>query len=126
MPSMLQMLQSERGPAIRRVLRGLPDEFLAALVEGIDDADMIVSGRLFAGRNGGCAVGVMLRVMRPDLPRRPGWRRSRRSLSELDRELAKQVAHLGALESVFDRSVELAGWRYPDAHGAEIARTVAS
>jgi hypothetical protein len=83
---------------------------IQALVRGLDRADVITPGRLFAGRQGGCAVGVTLRALEPGLAgRRLLWgRRMRRSVIELRRSLATEVPHLYALEQVFDRSVALA------------------
>ena len=61
--------RAERNEALHPVLRRLPDRFLAALIEGLEQADVITPGRLFAGDRGGCAVGVTLRVLNPRLPR---------------------------------------------------------
>jgi hypothetical protein len=101
--------RADRNVALHRVLRRLPDRFIAALAEGLENADVITPGRLFAGHSGGCAVGVTLRVLYPKYRgRRLVWgRRVRRSVSKLRRHLARDVDHLYALEEVFDRSVLL-------------------
>jgi hypothetical protein len=107
--------RAERNQALHRVLRQLPSDLIHALVKGLDHADVIEPGRLFAGRQGGCAVGVTLRALEPRLQgRRLLWgRRLKRSVSDLRRSLAIEVPHLYALEQVFDRSVTLACERNP-------------
>lgn len=58
---------AERGPVLRRALRGLPEPMLEALVTGLSKhGDDLVAGRLYSGRGGGCAVGVMLRELDPE------------------------------------------------------------
>jgi hypothetical protein len=101
--------RADRNVALHRVLRRLPDRFIAALAEGLEQADVIAPGRLFAGRSGGCAVGVTLRVLYPKYRGRRllRGRRMRRSVIGLRRGLAREVSHLHALEEVFDRSVLL-------------------
>jgi hypothetical protein len=101
--------RADRNLALHRVLRRLPDRFIAALAEGLEQADVITPGQLFAGERGGCAVGVTLRVLYPQYRgRRLIWgRRLRRSVMGLRRGLASEVSHLHALEEVFDRSVLL-------------------
>jgi hypothetical protein len=107
--------RAERNEALHRVLRQLPSGLIKALVDGLDSADVIQPGRLFAGRQGGCAVGVTLRSLDPRLQgRRLLWgRRLKRSVSDLRRSLAIEVPHLYALEQVFDRSVQIACERNP-------------
>jgi hypothetical protein len=119
--------RAERNQALHRVLKGLPYEFIVALIEGLEGADVITPGRLFAGRSGGCAVGVTLRAMDPRYRgRRIIWgRRVRRSVVALRRGLATRVARLYALEQVFDRSVRLAQARSPRRHPRVIAKAVA-
>ena len=101
--------RADRNIALHRVLRRLPDRFIAALAEGLEQADVITPGQLFAGRSGGCAVGVTLRVLYPKYRGRRllFGRRLRRSVMLLRRGLAREVSHLHALEEVFDRSVLL-------------------
>jgi hypothetical protein len=119
--------RAERNEALHRVLRRLPYDFIVALIEGLEAADVITPGRLFAGHSGGCAVGVTLRAMEPRYRgRRIVWGRLvRRSVVTLRRRLAARVAHLYALEQVFDRSVRVAQSRYPWRHPRVIAKAVA-
>jgi hypothetical protein len=86
--------RADRNVALHRVLRRLPDTFIAALAEGLEQADVITPGRLFAGQSGGCAVGVTLRVLYPKYRgRRLLWgRRLRRSVIRLRRGLAPSSA----------------------------------
>ena len=119
--------RAERNQALHRVLRRLPFEFIVALIEGLENADEITPGRLFAGRRGGCAVGVTLRTLDPSLQgRRIIWgRRARRSVLRLRRSLAREVPHLYALEHVFDRSVEMLRAEYPLVPATLVAETTA-
>jgi hypothetical protein len=119
--------RAERNQALHRVLKGLPYDFIIGLIEGLEGADVITPGRLFAGRSGGCAVGVTLRAMDPRYRgRRIIWgRRLRRSVVALRRGLATRVARLYALEQVFDRSVRLAQARDPGKPPHVVARAVA-
>ncbi len=81
--------RAERNEALHRVLRRLPYDFIVALIEGLEAADVITPGRLFAGHSGGCAVGVTLRAMEPRYRgRRIVWGRLvRRSVVTLRRRL---------------------------------------
>jgi hypothetical protein len=107
--------RAERNEALHRVLRRLPFEFIVALIEGLEEADVITPGRLFAGRRGGCAVGVTLRALVPRFRgRRLIWgRRLRTSVRRFRRSLAREIPHLYALEDVFDRSVRLLQAEHP-------------
>jgi hypothetical protein len=118
--------RAERIEALHRVLRKLPDDFIVALIEGLEGADVITPGKLFAGESGGCAVGVTLRALDPESfgGRWVIWGRSR-SVIGFRRRLAKRVKHLYALEQVFDRSVKLARARNPLSSGREVAMAVA-
>ena len=75
--------RAERNQALHHVLGRLPDEFIVALIEGLEGADVITPGRLFAGHRGGCAVGVTLRAIDPGYRgRKLVWgRRLRRSVA---------------------------------------------
>jgi hypothetical protein len=117
----------DRNQALHPVLRRLPHEFIVALIEGLEGADVITPGRLFAGERGGCAVGVTLRALDPDLRgRRMIWgTRFRTSIWRLRRSLARQVPHLYALEHVFDRSVLMLQARFPQVPPAEVAEATA-
>jgi hypothetical protein len=104
-------LVAERGPVLRRALRGLPDEALAALVRGVErSGDRLAAGRLFRGSRGGCAVGVMLRELEPDVYAVSGprfwllhsWRRRVRWYAGL----AKQNPRFQHLEWTFDRAAK--------------------
>ena len=97
------------------MLRRLPYDFIVALIEGLENADVITPGRLFAGYRGGCAVGVTLRALDPSLRGRRliRGRRLQKSVLRLRRSLAREVPHLYALEHVFDRSVEMLREEYP-------------
>ena len=117
--------RDERNQALHRVLRGLPKRFVVWLIEGLEMADVIVSGRLFAGATGGCAVGVTLRAMDPSLRGRRSSRGRSRSVVRWRRELAKEIPLLFALEQVFDRSVRLARERYWFASEHQVAKSVA-
>ncbi len=119
--------RAERNQGLHRVLRRLPYDFVIALIEGLERADVITPGRLFAGRDGGCAVGVTLRAFDPRYRgRRLVWgRRTKKSVFTLRRDLAKQVSHLYALEHVFDHTVELAQARYASAPPRQVAKAVA-
>jgi hypothetical protein len=115
--------RAERNEALHRVLRRLPYEFLVALIEGLEQADVITPGRLFAGDRGGCAVGVTLRVLNPRYRgRRLIWgRRVQRSVARLRRRQAGEISHLYALEQVFDRSVLMLQERFTEAPAGEVA-----
>ncbi len=115
--------RAERNEALHPVLRRLPDRFLAALIEGLEQADVITPGRLFAGDRGGCAVGVTLRVLNPGYRgRRLIWgRRLRKSITRMRCAEASEISHLYALEQVFDRSVLMLQRRFDQAPAAEVA-----
>jgi hypothetical protein len=119
--------RAERNIALHRVLKRLPDDFIVALIEGLEQADVITPGRLFSGRRGGCAVGVTLRVLFPRYRgRRLVWgRRLQKSVMRLRRELAFEVSHLFALEQVFDRSVLLLQERFADVPPQDVAKATA-
>ena len=119
--------RADRNVALHRVLRRLPNRFIAALAEGLEQADVITPGRLFAGERGGCAVGVTLRVLYPKYRgRRLIWgRRLRRSVSALRRSQAREVDHLYALEAVFDRSVLLLQEHFSDVPPEQVAEATA-
>jgi hypothetical protein len=119
--------RAERNEALHRVLRRLPYEFLVALIEGLEQADVITPGRLFAGNRGGCAVGVTLRVLHP---RYRGRRllyghRLRRSISRLRRDRGREISHLYALEQVFDRSVAMLQEQFSHVPQGEVAKATA-
>jgi hypothetical protein len=102
---------AERASALRRCLRGLPDEMLGALAAGLEKhGDDLVPGRLYASPGGGgCAVGVMLRELEParyDRGRarfwlRDRWRRGARSY----RGRHARHPRLWHLEWIFDDAV---------------------
>ena len=119
--------RAERNQALHHVLGRLPDPFIVALIEGLEGADVITPGRLFAGYRGGCAVGVTLRALDPGYRgRRLVWgRRLRRSIFGLRRSLAREVRHLYALEQVFDRSVYMLQEEFPHVPGEQIAEATA-
>lgn len=119
--------RAERNQALHRVLRRLPGDFVVALIEGLEAADVITPGRLLAGDRGGCAVGVTLRALDPESfgGRWLMWGRSR-SVHGFRRRLAKRVSHLYALEQVFDRSVEIAVAAFPGASPEQVAKAVAA
>ncbi|HKG35148.1 MAG TPA: hypothetical protein VKA89_01785 [Solirubrobacterales bacterium] len=126
-PEISRRFRAERNEGLHRVLRGLPTDFVVALIEGLEQADVITPGRLFAGDSGGCAVGVTLRVVEPDF-RGSGalkrWRR-KKSIQALYRGVAKSIPHLHALEHVFDRSVDLCSGENPALPKHEVAKAVA-
>ncbi len=119
--------RAERNVALHRVLKRLPDEFIVALIEGLEQADEITPGRLFAGERGGCAVGVTLRVMYPHYRGRRlvRGRRLQKSVMRLRRKLAFEVSHLFALEQVFDRSVLLLQERFSEVPAQDVAKATA-
>lgn len=119
--------RAERNQALHPVLRRLPFDFIVALIEGLEGADVITPGSLFAGRRGGCAVGVTLRALDPGLRgRRLIWgRRLRRSIRRLRRSLAREVPHLYALEHVFDRSVLMLQAQFPHVPASKVAEATA-
>ena len=119
--------RAERNVALHRVLKRLPDPFIVALIEGLEGADVITPGRLFAGRSGGCAVGVTLRVLYPRYRGRRliRGRRLKKSVMRLRRKLAFEVSHLFALEQVFDRSVLLLQERFSEVPAADVAKATA-
>ena len=119
--------RAERNEALHRILGRLPDEFIVALIEGLEGADVITPGRLFAGYRGGCAVGVTLRALDPGYRgRRLIWgRRLRRSVTRLRRSLAREVEYLYALEQVFDRSVHMLQAQFPQVPGEQVAEATA-
>ena len=112
-PGLPAEFRAERGPVLRRTLRGLPDDWLSALVRGIDRAGpRLAKARLFRGPDGGCAVGVMLRELEPDRYGARGprfwllhaWRRRVRWY----RGLARRHPRLQHLEWTFDRASDAA------------------
>jgi hypothetical protein len=119
--------RADRNLALHRVLRRLPDPFIVALIEGLEQADVITPGKLFAGERGGCAVGVTLRVLYPDYRgRRLVWgRRLRRSVFCLRRTLAREIPYLHALEQVFDRSVRMLQAQFPHVASEQVAEATA-
>ena len=119
--------RAERNQALHHVLGRLPDDFIVALIEGLENADVITPGRLFAGYRGGCAVGVTLRSLDPAYRgRRLVWgRRLRRSIFGLRRSLAQEIQHLYALEQVFDRSVRMLQQQFPHVPGEQVAEATA-
>lgn len=117
-------LRAERTEALRRILRKLPEPILEALVYGLDSAEELVPGRLYATGNGGCAVGVILRTIFPREDGRAGsaWSRwRRRTLRQTHPNLAREYPHLAALEMVFDRTIEIAERLYPGYSQRELA-----
>ncbi|MFL5870140.1 MAG: hypothetical protein ACJ75R_03610 [Solirubrobacterales bacterium] len=119
--------RADRNVALHRVLRRLPDRFIAGLAEGLEQADVITPGQLFAGERGGCAVGVTLRTLYPKYRGRRliFGRRLRRSVVGLRRGLAREVSHLYALEEVFDRSVLLLQHHFADVPPNDVAEATA-
>jgi hypothetical protein len=119
--------RADRNVALHRILRRLPSDILVALIEGLEQADVITPGRLFAGERGGCAVGVTLRVLHPNYQGRRllGRRRRLRSVRLLRRGLAREVRYLYALESVFDRSVLLLQGHFSDVDPGKVAEATA-
>jgi hypothetical protein len=110
-PYLPEELVAERGPVLRRALRGLPDEALDALVRGVDrSGDRLAAGRLFRGSRGGCAVGVMLRELEPEVYAVSGprfwllhsWRRRVRWYAGM----AKRNPRFQHLEWTFDRAAK--------------------
>jgi hypothetical protein len=108
-PYVPDAIRAERGPVLRRTLRGLPDASLAALVRGLDRAgDRLAPGRLFRSGGGGCPVGVMLHELEPDAYPARGtrfwllhaWRRRVRRYPGL----ARAHPRLQHLEWIFDRA----------------------
>src|SRR5919106_1317209 len=103
---------AERRTVLRRTLRALPEEMVAALARGLEaNAGQLVAGRLFTQRGGGgCAVGVMLRELRPERFSRERLRpwsitAWRRTIASLDGELGRNP-RLRHLEWTFDQAVE--------------------
>jgi hypothetical protein len=119
--------RAERNEALHHVLRKLPYDFIVAMIEGLEAADVITPGRLLSGDRGGCAVGVTLRALDPETfgGRWVMWGRSR-SVRGFRRRLANRVPHLCALEQVFDRSVALAREAFPASPRGEVAKAVAA
>jgi len=111
-----QVMDAERGEPLELALKGLPDDFLAAMIEGLEAADDISPGRLFVGERGGCVVGVTLRVIDPDFRGRGRYRiwSRRRSIKGAYQELHSLFPRLSLLEQVFDKSVLTARSRFPD------------
>ena len=115
-PYVPDAIRAERGPVLRRTLRGLPDASLAALVRGLDRAGGdLAPGRLFRGGSGGCAVGVMLRELEPETYAARGprfwlvhsWRRRVRWY----RGMAREHPRLQHLEWTFDRAAAASSQR---------------
>lgn len=97
------------GPALRRVMRGLPDPVLVALARGLRaHHDELVPGRLFAApHGGGCAVGIALRELAPEaftFGRLEYWLRQRRRRG-IERDVALRFPELTVLQSCFDTAV---------------------
>jgi hypothetical protein len=112
-PAVADSPLAERLPVLRRTLRGLPDDMLEALMEGLaKHGDELVAGRLFSSPSGGgCAVGVMLQELDPErFSGRPvrfwlrdRWRRGARSYHG-PLSLNPRLKHL---EWIFDDAAEL-------------------
>ena len=102
-----QALAEDRQRVLRRTVRALPQPMLVALQRGLERyGDQLVGGRLFKSRQaGGCAVGVMLLELDPELTRRGRlrfWLRDRwRRASGSYRPVAKNP-RLKHLEWIFD------------------------
>jgi hypothetical protein len=112
-PEAAEAALAERQAVLRRTLRGLPDEMLRALADGLERyGDQLVTGRLYrSARGGGCAVGVMLRELEPEgysmgrvrFWAHHGWRRKARSYGSH----GAPSPRLRHLEWSFDDAVEL-------------------
>jgi len=126
MPDFNELMREKKGDSLNRVFKDLPNDFLAAMIEGLEDADVIVPGRLFAGDNGGCVVGVTLRVIDPDFQGRGRWsyRTKRKSIKKAYWELNKIFPSLKTLEEVFDQAVRVAGHYYSHCSQKEISTAV--
>jgi hypothetical protein len=120
----------ERSGVVRRTLRALPDEMLSALDRGLErSSDRLIVGRLFKSRSGGgCAVGVMLQELHPELRSqsrmgfviKSAWRLGSGSFGGA---LARN-RRLRHLEWSFDLAVERLRELYPGLSGREAAGTV--
>ena len=107
-----QLRISDRQQVLRRTIRALPQPMLDALLRGLDrHGDQLVGGRLFKSRTeGGCAVGVMLLELDPELRSRgrlrfwlrDRWRRGTYSY----RGALSRNPRLKHLEWIFDSLVE--------------------
>ncbi len=103
-----QSLAEDRQRVLRRTIRALPQPMLSALQRGLErHGDELVGGRLFKSRQaGGCAVGVMLLELDPELARRGRlrfWVRDRwRRVSRSYRGPAAKNPRLKHLEWIFD------------------------
>jgi hypothetical protein len=96
---------------LQRTLRGLPDPLLAALVSGLERyGEELAPRRLFTGDGRSCAVGAMLRELRPGEFDGGGlrfwWRHGRRqsAVSYGGPFASPRIRHL---EHIFDASVAL-------------------
>ena len=100
-------LARERGEVLHRALRELPVELLAPLLRGIRrHADSLVPGALYDGsREGGCAVGMMLRELGAE-PRRRGLFGCPPTIHEGAPDIARRHPRLGHIEIVFDRTCQ--------------------
>jgi hypothetical protein len=92
---------------LHRALRGLPQELLEPLVDGLRRyAGSLAPGALESGEGGGCAIGMMLRELVPEDDHRARWHRKRPSVYHRAPELAKRYPRLLHLESFFDTTCE--------------------
>jgi hypothetical protein len=103
---------ADRIQVVRRSLRALPDRLVSALARGLArHEDELVVGHLYGySGGGGCAVGVMLRELRPERYRvgrlrfwlRHGWRVHASSY----RGAVEGSPRLAHLEWTFDAAVQ--------------------
>jgi hypothetical protein len=127
-------MQSRYDDPLQRVVQGLPDPLLAALVSGLDrHGDNLMPGRLFWRDGRSCAVGAMLRELRPadfKVGRlRFWWRHGRRSSAVSYGGVCAECASVGQLERLYDESVKsLHGGSEHTSYATltEFARTVGS
>jgi hypothetical protein len=121
-------LKANRQPGLERVLAGLPDHLLSALVRGLERyGDDLAPGTLFSSPNSCCAVGAMIRELHPEEFRggklrfllRHRWRRGADSYGG-----ALASSHVGHLEALFDRLVRETMGHYPGVGEAAAARAV--
>lgn len=109
--------------AATRCLQRLPGDLLRAMVTGLHaNADDLVAGALFSGRDsGGCAVGITLRQLAPDAFQFGRvefwlWHRWRRGVEP---DVARRFPQLQQLQRVFDDAVDEVEQVGHDAHPAK-------
>lgn len=128
LPEIPPAIAAERKPILDRTLRHLPDAVLDAMRRGLDRHDgRLQPGKLFS-KEGGCAVGVMLRELFPSHRADRGLldrlRPPRESIVDEHPRLARSLPRLPHIEIWFDATIRICREHDPSRSVAEWAQAV--